>query len=63
MKNAVPRPRSGEGGPVTVRHDPYDEHFPPRPGSLCSWCDFLRHCPEGRQAASPKEPWAALPEA
>jgi RecB family exonuclease len=38
-----------------------DEVFPPRPGALCAWCDYVRHCPEGRQAvSSPKEPWAAL---
>jgi RecB family exonuclease len=38
-----------------------DEVFPPRPGALCAWCDYVRHCPEGRQAvASPKDSWAAL---
>jgi RecB family exonuclease len=39
-----------------------DEAFPPRPGQLCSWCDFVTHCPEG-QAASPQRtlPWAGLP--
>ncbi|URM99429.1 PD-(D/E)XK nuclease family protein [Actinomadura madurae] len=52
----VPRPREGE-----VEHGPYDELFPPRPGNLCSWCDFARHCPEGREAAPRKDPWAALP--
>lgn len=52
----VPKPREGE-----VEHAPYDEMFPPRPGNLCSWCDFARHCPEGREAAPRKEPWAALP--
>lgn len=52
----VPRPRPGD-----VDHAPHDELFPPRPGALCSWCDFARHCPEGRQAAPRKEPWAALP--
>ena len=25
--------------------------FPPRPGSMCAWCDFARHCPEGRAVA------------
>jgi putative RecB family exonuclease len=34
--------------------------FPPRTGSHCSWCDFRRHCPEGRQAAPDLEPWALL---
>jgi RecB family exonuclease len=43
--------RSGETG---------DEVFPPRPSNLCSWCDYARHCPEGRQAAPRKEPWDAL---
>jgi RecB family exonuclease len=39
-----------------------DAAFPPRPGSLCSWCDFVQHCPEG-QAASPQrtQAWAGLP--
>lgn len=39
-----------------------DAAFPPRPGPLCSWCDFVAHCPEG-QAASPQRtlPWAGLP--
>ncbi|WP_018658188.1 RecB family exonuclease [Actinomadura flavalba] len=53
----VPRPRSGEA----PDHAPFDAQFPPRPGNLCSWCDFARHCPEGREAAPRKEPWAALP--
>ncbi|HEY8482889.1 MAG TPA: PD-(D/E)XK nuclease family protein [Spirillospora sp.] len=57
----VPKPRPGEGEPVTVDHAPHDELFPPRPGAQCSWCDFARHCPEGRDAAPRKEPWAALP--
>lgn len=52
----VPRPREGE-----VDHAPHDELFPPNPGNLCSWCDFARHCPEGREAAPRKDPWAALP--
>jgi putative RecB family exonuclease len=52
-----PAPRRVDG---LVAHDPYDEVFPPRTGPLCGWCDFSRHCPEGRAAAEPKEPWAAL---
>lgn len=59
LKPQVPAPRP-DGEPVTVDHTPYDEVFPPRPGMLCSWCDYARHCPEGRQAAPRKEPWAAL---
>ncbi len=34
--------------------------FPPKPTSRCSWCDFRRHCPEGRAAAPDLEPWALL---
>ena len=45
-----------EGGSV-------DELFPPRPSSLCGWCDFARHCPEGLAASGgPKKPWAGLGE-
>ncbi|GAA2602850.1 PD-(D/E)XK nuclease family protein [Actinomadura fulvescens] len=55
----VPRPRPGDGVPVD--HAPYDEVFPPRPGNLCGWCDYARHCPEGQKAAPRKESWAALP--
>jgi RecB family exonuclease len=37
--------------------------YPPRPSSLCGWCDYARHCPEGRAAAgAPKQPWAGLAE-
>jgi RecB family exonuclease len=42
------------------RHERFDERFPPQPGALCSWCDYLKHCPQGRQTASPREPWSAL---
>jgi RecB family exonuclease len=38
-----------------------DQVFPPQPSSVCSWCDWRRHCPEGQAAAPEKEPWAALP--
>ncbi|MCW2600522.1 MAG: nuclease family protein [Frankiales bacterium] len=45
-----------EGGPA-------DELFPPRPSSLCGWCDFSRHCPEGLAASGgPNKPWAGLAE-
>jgi RecB family exonuclease len=39
-----------------------DAAFPPQPGPLCTWCDFVALCPEG-QAASPQRtlPWAGLP--
>lgn len=37
--------------------------YPARPGSLCGWCDYVRHCPEGLVASGgPKEPWAGLAE-
>jgi len=55
-----PAPRRVDG---VVDHAPYDAVFPPRTGPLCGWCDFARHCPEGRAAAEPKEPWAALADA
>jgi putative RecB family exonuclease len=38
-----------------------DEVFPPRPSNACGWCDFRRHCPEGRAASPDLEPWAGLP--
>jgi RecB family exonuclease len=38
----------------------YDEVFPPRPGPLCTWCDYRRHCPEGTQAAPARRPWDGL---
>jgi RecB family exonuclease len=38
-----------------------DAAFPPRPGTMCGWCDFAGHCPEG-QAGSRRQPgWAGLP--
>jgi len=40
--------------------DRYDEVFPPRPGAACSWCDYLRHCPEGAAAAVTRRPWDGL---
>jgi RecB family exonuclease len=39
-----------------------DKAFPPRPGPLCTWCDFVAHCPEGKAASpQPTQPWAGLP--
>jgi RecB family exonuclease len=38
----------------------YDQVFPPRPGPACGWCDYLRHCPEGAAAATPRRPWDGL---
>jgi RecB family exonuclease len=38
-------------------------NYPARPSSLCAWCDFARHCPEGLEASGgPKRPWAGLAE-
>jgi RecB family exonuclease len=37
-----------------------DDVFPPAPGPSCSWCDFRRHCPEGRAVSTDRDPWAAL---
>lgn len=59
-RSRVPKPRRGEAA-RPVDHAPFDERFPARPGPLCAWCDFARHCPEGREAAPRKDPWAALP--
>jgi RecB family exonuclease len=38
-----------------------DDVFPATPSSLCSWCDFRRHCPQGQAAAAEIEPWSAVP--
>jgi putative RecB family exonuclease len=38
-----------------------DEVFPPAPGRHCGWCDYRRHCPEGRAAEPDRDPWAGLP--
>lgn len=40
-----------------------DQAFPARPGPLCSWCDFRRHCPEGRSVSPERQPWAGLGDA
>jgi hypothetical protein len=42
--------------------DERDAAFPPRPGSMCGWCDFVAHCPEGRAAVPQRTAsWAGLP--
>ncbi len=38
-----------------------DDVFPPAPGRHCAWCDYRRHCPEGRAAEPDRESWAGLP--
>lgn len=40
--------------------DERDEVFPPRPSALCGWCDYARHCEQGRAVSEIKESWAAL---
>ena len=40
----------------------WDDVFPPRPGPLCGWCDYLRHCEQGRVAATRHRPWDGLTE-
>ncbi len=37
-----------------------DEVFPPRPSMQCGWCDFRRHCPEGRAASPDRQSWDGL---
>ncbi|MBO3750872.1 PD-(D/E)XK nuclease family protein [Streptosporangiaceae bacterium NEAU-GS5] len=37
-----------------------DRAFAPLPGAICSWCDYRRHCPEGRAAAPDRSPWDGL---
>ncbi len=37
-----------------------DAAFPPAPGSMCSWCDVRRHCPEGREVSTALTPWDGL---
>jgi RecB family exonuclease len=37
-----------------------DRLFPPSVSAACSYCDFARHCPEGRAAGYVREPWSAL---
>lgn len=39
-----------------------DEAFPVAPGPGCSWCDYRRTCPAGKQAPE-KEPWTAIERA
>lgn len=39
-----------------------DRAFPATVSSSCRWCDFSRHCPEGRSAFPPAASWAALAE-
>ncbi|MEZ0073561.1 RecB family exonuclease [Planotetraspora sp. GP83] len=54
----VPK-RNPAQGPAQVPPE-IDALFPPSPGPVCSWCDFRRHCPEGRAAAPDRLPWDGL---
>jgi RecB family exonuclease len=42
------------------RYGETDTVFPPRPSPSCGWCDYLRHCPEGQNAAIRRRPWDGL---
>jgi len=37
-----------------------DALFPPSTGRHCGWCDFRRHCAEGRASAPDLQPWGML---
>jgi RecB family exonuclease len=37
-----------------------DDHFQPRPGVGCGWCDYRKQCPEGAAAAALRRPWDGL---
>ena len=39
-----------------------EELFPPKPGKLCSYCEYLDLGPTGRVSAQRAQPWAALRE-
>jgi RecB family exonuclease len=39
-----------------------DAVFPAAAGSMCSWCDFRRHCPAGQAASADLAPWDGLAE-
>lgn len=54
--------RANVGRITEPGHEPYDEKFPPQPGALCAWCDYVKHCPQGQVAARPRDPWSALPD-
>lgn len=37
-----------------------DAVFPPVAGPSCSWCDFRRECPEGKDQSTALHPWSGL---
>ena len=43
-----------------VAGDQGDATFPPRPGTMCGWCDYRSRCPEGSAAARGRLPWDGL---
>ncbi|GIH65629.1 MULTISPECIES: RecB family exonuclease [Microbispora] len=61
-KGAVPAPRREDGAGALAVPPEIDRLFPPEPGPICSWCDFRRHCPEGRAASPDRLPWDGLAE-
>lgn len=54
---------------ITAATDTYesgaraDDVFPPDPGPGCSWCDFRKHCPEGRSASTERASWDLVADA
>ena len=67
LLNPAHHPSSTDASPTSETSetsetsDRVDVVFPPRTGPQCSWCDYVRHCPEGRAAGPRKTPWAGLP--
>jgi hypothetical protein len=53
-------PARGAGEPVIEVDPEIDAVFAPSPGPICSWCDYRRHCPQGRAAAPDRNPWDGL---
>ncbi|MEU8273813.1 RecB family exonuclease [Microbispora bryophytorum] len=61
-KGGVPAPRREAGAGAPEVPPEIDRLFPPEPGPICSWCDFRRHCPEGRAVSPDRLPWDGLAE-
>jgi hypothetical protein len=58
----APQPETAQPETAQPPETPQDAAFPARPGPLCSWCDFVSVCPQGRAAAPQRTlPWAGLP--
>jgi putative RecB family exonuclease len=58
--SAAPVGESSESSESSDSTSVADELFAPAPGPSCSWCDFRRICPEGRQASVQRESWTGL---